>query len=183
MSLDVLLDRRDGPQVLFVEALDDQPSQREQEDRHVDVQHEPPGELVPPSSGSNEWMCTWTVARGPMRLSTVYLYGRLLTCHYSALHRQAESMIFPQARPSGGGLCRLMAATLAKSWGTSSRTCPRPAFLLVPRANPAFAADWENLVSSWAWQAKVGANIDLLSTTQSAVQALGQVAAVIAVIA
>jgi hypothetical protein len=48
--------------------------------------------------------------------------------------------------------------------------------------NPAVAADWENLVSSWAWQAKVGANIDLLSTTQSAVQALGQVAAVIAVI-
>lgn len=48
--------------------------------------------------------------------------------------------------------------------------------------NPAVAADWENLVSSWAWQGKVGANIDLVSTTQSAVQALGEVAAVIAVI-
>ncbi|HEY5197796.1 MAG TPA: hypothetical protein VIJ51_12305 [Solirubrobacteraceae bacterium] len=45
MSLGVLLDRRHRPQVLFVERPDDQRPQGTEDDRHSDVQDEPPDDL------------------------------------------------------------------------------------------------------------------------------------------
>jgi hypothetical protein len=45
MSLRVLLQRRHGPHVLLVESRRDQWPQRPQDDRHRDVEDEPPGDL------------------------------------------------------------------------------------------------------------------------------------------
>jgi hypothetical protein len=45
----------------------------------------------------------------------------------------------------------------------------------------AIAADRNNLVASWGWQARAGADIGAL--VDSAVEAVGQAAAVIAIIA
>ena len=47
----------------------------------------------------------------------------------------------------------------------------------------AIAADWNNLVASWSWQARAGADIDIGALVDSAVKAVGQAAAVIAIIA
>lgn len=49
--------------------------------------------------------------------------------------------------------------------------------------NTAVGADWANLAASWSWQAKAGANADIGALVGSAVQAVGQAASVIAIIA
>ena len=49
--------------------------------------------------------------------------------------------------------------------------------------NTAVAAGWANLVAGWSWQAKAGANVDIGALVDSAVKAVGQAAAVIAIIA
>jgi hypothetical protein len=50
-------------------------------------------------------------------------------------------------------------------------------------SSTAIAADWGNLTASWSWQARAGADIDIGSLVDSAVKAVGQAAAVIAIIA
>jgi hypothetical protein len=46
----------------------------------------------------------------------------------------------------------------------------------------AIASDWDNLMASWSWQAKAGADIDIGGLVDSAVKAVGQAATVIAII-
>jgi hypothetical protein len=48
--------------------------------------------------------------------------------------------------------------------------------------NTAVAAGWENLAAGWSWQARAGANADIGALVDSAVDALGKVATVIAII-
>ena len=49
--------------------------------------------------------------------------------------------------------------------------------------NTAVGAGWGNLAAGWSWQARAGANVDVGALIGSAVQAVGQVASVIAIIA
>lgn len=49
--------------------------------------------------------------------------------------------------------------------------------------NTAVGAGWANLCAGWNWQAKAGANVDIGALVGSAVQAVGQAASVIAIIA
>ena len=48
--------------------------------------------------------------------------------------------------------------------------------------NTAVAAGWPNLAAGWSWQARAGANADIGALVDSAVDALGKVATVIAII-
>ncbi len=46
----------------------------------------------------------------------------------------------------------------------------------------AVAAGWANLVASWSWQARAGANADIGALVDSAVKAVGQASSIIAII-
>jgi hypothetical protein len=49
--------------------------------------------------------------------------------------------------------------------------------------NTAVGAGWSNLAAGWSWQARAGANADIGALVGSAVQAVGEAASVIAIIA